>query len=265
MILASKKPMDDHESNLGGLMAYELAKETGKKISSIVVDPACVDEMDEISKLSGMPDITRKSILHTLNQKTIARRFAREMGKNYEDINVIVAHIAGGTSVGAHCKGKIIDVNNGLIGDGPMSAERSGSVPAGDLVEMCFSGKFSREEINKKLKGKGGLLGYLGTCDHHEIEKRIEKKDKKAELVFSALAYQTAKEIGSLSTVLKGEIDGILLTGDLAYSSYLINAITERIKHLGVVRVYPGEDEMEALAMYGYMVLDKEIEAKEYK
>jgi len=265
MIQDTNKPMGDHESNLGGILAYELAKEAGKDINSIIVDPACVDEMEDISKLSGMPEIPRKSILHTLNQKTVARRFSREIGKNYEDINIIIAHIGNGTSVGAHRKGKIIDVNNGLIGDGPMSAERSGSVPSGDLVEMCFSGKYSKEEIIDKLKNNGGLLGYLGTADIHEIEKRIEKGDKKAELVFSAIAYQTAKEIGGLSTVLKGEIDGILLTGDLSHSNFLINAITDRIKHLGVVRVYPGEDEMEALAMYGYMVLDKEIEAKEYK
>jgi butyrate kinase len=265
MIQDTKKPMGDHESNLGGIIAYALAKEAGKKTFSIIVDPACVDEMEDISKLSGLPEITRKSILHTLNQKITARRFAREIGKNYEDINIIVAHIGNGTSVGAHRKGKIIDVNNGLIGDGPMSSERTGGLPAGDLVELCFSGKFSKEDIVDKLKNNGGVLAYLGTTDFHEIEKRIEKGDKKAELVLSAVGCQTAKEIGGLSTVLKGEIDGILLTGDMAYSNFLINSITDRIKHLGVVRVYPGEDEMEALAMYGYMVLDKEIEAKEYK
>jgi len=265
MILDTHHPMGEHESNIGGLIAYEIAKESHNDTFAIIVDPACVDEMEDISKISGMPEIPRKSMMHTLNQRTVARKFAREIGKNYTDINVIVAHISRGTSVGAHRKGEIIDVNNGLIGDGPMSAERSGSVPAGDLVELCFSGKFSKNEIINKLKHKGGLVAYLGTNDYHEIEKKIEQGDKYAELVFSAVAYQTAKEIGGLSTVLKGEIDGILLTGELAYSNFLINAITESIKHLGLVRVYPGEDEMDALAMHGYMVLDGEIEVKKYK
>jgi len=221
--------------------------------------------MDDISKISGFPEIPRRSVMHTLNQRTVARRFAREIGKNYEDINVIVAHFGDGISVGAHKKGKIIDVNNGLIGDGPMSTERSGSVPAGDLVELCFSGKYTKEEIFSKLKGKGGVFAYLGIKDIHEIEKKIGQGDKNAELIFSAVAYQTAKEIGGLSTTLLGEIDGILLTGELAYSGFLMNAITAHIKHLGMVRIYPGEDEMESLAMHGYMVLDGEIEAQDYK
>ena len=265
MIRDTKKPMGEHESNLGGIISYALAKEALKDAIAIIVDPNCVDEMEKISKISGMPEITRKSMLHTLNQRTVARKFAREMGKDYEDINVIVAHIGRGTSVGVHRKGKIIDVNNGLIGDGPMSAERSGGMPAGDLVELCFSGKYTKDEIIDKLKNKGGLIAYLGTNDCYEIEKRIEQGDTNAKLIFSALAYQTAKEIGGASTTLMGELDGILLTGELAHSNFIINAVTERIKHLGLVRVYPGEDEMEALAMYGYMVLDGEIETKEYK
>ncbi len=265
MIRDIMNPMDDHESNLGGIIAYEIAKDVGRDIHAIIADPASVDEMDEIAKISGMPDIQRKSFLHTLNQRTIARNFVREIGKDYEEINVIVAHIGKSISVGAHKKGKIIDVNNGLIGDGPMTTERSGTVPGGDLVELCYSGKFTKEEILKKMKGEGGAYAYLGTADCFEIEKRIEKGDKKAELIYSAIAYQVAKEIGALSTVLKGEIDGILITGQLAYSNFLINHITERIKHIGLVRVYPGDDEMDNYAMYGYMILAGEIEAKEYK
>ena len=265
MIRDTKNPMAEHEANLGGMLGYELIKESNINSIAIIVDPACVDEMEEISKISGMPEIPRKSMLHTLNQRTVARKFALENGKIYEDINVIVAHLGKGISIGAHKKGRIIDVNNGLVGDGPMSAERSGGVPSGDLVELCFSGKYSKEEIIDKLKGKGGLAAYIGITDFQEIEKEIEKGNKHFELIFSAIAYQVAKEIGGLSTVLNGEIDGILLTGELSYSDFLINKITESVTHLGTVRAYPGEDEMEALAMYGYMVLDNEIEAKEYK
>ena len=265
MLRDSLKPMGEHESNLGGIIAYDMAKEAGKDAKAIIIDPACVDEMEEIAKISGIPEIKRKSILHALNQRTVARNFVREIGKNYEDINVIVAHLGKSISIGVHQKGRIIDVNNGLIGDGPMTTERSGSVPCGDLVEMCFSGKYSREDILKKLNGGGGILAYLGTNNWFEVEKRIESGDRQAELVFRAMAYQIAKEIGAMSTVLKGEIDGILITGEIAHCNYMINAITERIHHLGMVRVYPGEDEMEAQAMYAYMVLTGEIEAKEYK
>lgn len=265
MIKDIRHPMGEHESNLGGILAYEVAKKIGKKIPSIIIDPISVDEMDEIAKISGMPEIQRKSILHTLNQRIIARNFVREIGHTYEEVNLIVAHIGRGISVGAHQKGKIIDVNNGLIGDGPMTTERSGTVPGGELVDLCFSGKYTKEQIIKKMKGEGGVYAYIGKNNFYEIEKLIEKGDKKVALVFSAVAYQTAKEIGALSTVLKGEIDGILITGDLAYSKFIIDELTSRIRHLGLIRIYPGEDDIDAYAMYGYMVLAGEIEAKEYK
>ena len=220
--------------------------------------------MEDIARISGIPELPRKSLLHALNQRAVARKYAKELGKAYEDINVIVCHMGGGISVGSHCKGRIVDVNNGLNGDGPMSPERSGSVPVGQLVELCFSGQFTKAEIMKKIKGKGGLVAYLGTSDAIAIEKRIEEGDKQAGLVYSAMAYQVAKEIGSFSTVLKGEVDGIILTGGLAYGNEFINEISERIKHLGTIRVYPGEGEMEALAMNGFMALSGEIEVKDY-
>lgn len=264
MLKDTLDPMVEHESNLGGMLAYGIAKETGNEIPSIIVDPACVDEMDEVYKISGFPEVPRRSILHTLNQRTIARNYAREIGKNYEDINVIVANISQGISVGAHKKGKIIDVNNGLIGDGPMSTERSGSVPASGLVDLCFSGKYTKQQIKCKLKGEGGAYAYLGSRNYIEIEKKIEDGDAYAALIYSAIAAQVAKEIGGLTTSLKGEIDGILITGELAHSNLLVTQITEKINHLGTVRNYPGEEEMEALAMHGYMVLDNEIEVKEY-
>lgn len=264
MIHDIHNPMGHHESNLGGLIAFELAKEIGESVKAIIVDPTCVDEMQEIARISGMPELPRRSFLHALNQRAVARTYARDIGQKYEDINVIVSHMGGGVSVGAHLKGRIVDVNNGLNGDGPMSPERSGSLPVGQLVELCFSGKFSKEEILKKIKGKGGFVAYLGTSDAIDIEKRIEAGDDYAKLIYSAMAYQVAKEIGALSTVMKGEVDGILLTGGLAYSNMMIQEICDRVKHLGPVKVYPGEGEMEALALNGYMVLNNEIEVKEY-
>lgn len=264
MIYDIHHPMGEHESNLGGLIAYEIAKEIGHDVIAIIVDPTCVDEMDEIARISGMPELPRKSFLHTLNQRAVARFFARDNGLHYEEINVIVAHMGGGISVGAHHKGRIIDVNNGLNGDGPMSPERSGGLPVGQLVELCFSGKYTKSEILKKIKGKGGLCAYLGTSDAIDIEKRVEDGDPLAKLIYSAMAYQVAKEIGALSTVLKGEVDGILLTGGIAYSTIIADEITERVKHLGPVRIYPGEGEMEALALNGLLVLNGEVEVKEY-
>ena len=264
MLKDVQNPMGEHESNLGGVIAYALSKEIEKDITAIIVDPTCVDEMEPIARISGMPELPRRSFLHTLNQRAIGRKFAKEINKNYEDINVIVVHMGGGISAGAHCKGRIIDVNNGLNGDGPMSPERSGGLPVGQLVDLCFSGKFNRNELMKKIKGNGGLFAYLGTCDAVEIEKRIEKGDENAQLIYDAMCYQVAKEIGGLSTVLKGDVEGILLTGGLAYSKMIVDYITERVKHIAPVKSYPGEGEMEALALNGYLVLTDEIEVKDY-
>ncbi len=264
MLRDIRNPMGEHESNLGGIIAYELAKEAGHDKMAIIVDPTCVDEMEDISRISGMPELPRRSFLHALNQKAIARKYAKELKLKYEDVNVIVAHMGGGISVGAHYKGRVIDVNNGLNGDGPMSPERSGGVPVGQLVELCFSGQYSKEEIMKKIKGRGGLSAYLGTNDAIDIEKRIKEGDAHAKLVYNAMSYQVAKEIGALSTVLKGKVDGILLTGGLAFGSMITDEISERVAHLAPVKVYPGEGEMEALAMNAYMVLNNEIDVKEY-
>ena len=264
MIRDIKNPLREHESNLGGLLAFEIAKEIGPKIKAIVVDPTYVDEMDDVARISGVPELPRRSLMNALNQRAVAQNFAKQIGANYKDVNLIVAHMGRGISVGAHSQGRIIDVNNWLNGDGPMSPERSGGVPPGQLVELCFSGKFPKQEILKKLKGKGGLIGYLETSDASEIEKRIENGDKQAELVYSAMSYQIAKEIGALSTVLKGEVDGILLTGGLAYSNVIVDDITMRVRHIGPVRVYPGDGEMEFLAMNGYHALIGEVDVNEY-
>ena len=264
LITDIRQPMGEHESNLGGVIAYEFAKEIGGDAFAMIVDPTCVDEMEDIARISGMPEAPRRSFLHALNQKATARRFAKENNIKYEDINVIVAHMGGGISVGAHKKGKVIDVNNGLNGDGPMTPERSGGVPAGQLIDLCFSGNYTHEQIKQKIKGKGGLFAYLGTSDAIEVEDRIKNGDEYAKLIYMTIAYQVAKEIGSLSTVLKGDVDGILLTGGLAYGTILTDDISDRVKHLGVVKIYPGEGEMEAMAMNAYLVFAGEIELKDY-
>jgi len=260
-----RHPVGEHESNLGGLIAFEIAKEIDHDVKAIIVDPICVDEMEEIARISGMPELPRKSIFHALNQRAVARTFANEIGKKYNEINVIVAHMGGGVSVGIHKKGRVIDVNNGLNGEGPMTPERTGSLPVGQLVELCYSGKYTKQEMMKKVKGMGGFCAYLGTNDVPGIEKMIHEGDQYAKLIFEAMAYQVAKEIGAATTVLEGEFDAILLTGGVAYSTMMTNSIIKRIKHLGPIRIFPGEGEMEALAMNGYLVLQNEIEVKEYE
>ncbi|HDQ15149.1 MAG TPA: butyrate kinase [Sediminispirochaeta sp.] len=252
-----------HASNLGGLIAHEIAEASGAP--SLIADPVVVDELHELARLSGHPELPRMSIFHALNQKAVARRAAEELGQSYEETSFIVAHMGGGVSVGAHKNGRVIDVNNALNGEGPFSPERSGTLPAGQLVELCFSGTYEKKQIMKMLKGQGGFMAYLGTADGREVEERASGGDKEAQLVFEAMAYQVAKEIGALSTVLRGRIDGIILTGGLAYSEHLNEMIKERVAHLGKVLVYPGEGEIEALRDAALRVLRNETKAQEYE
>ena len=251
-----------HASNLGGILASEIAG--GLNIPSFIVDPVVVDELAPIARISGVSLINRKSIFHALNQKAVARRYAKQVDKKYEDLRLIVTHMGGGITVGAHVQGKVIDVNNGLHGDGPFSPERAGTVPIGDLVELCFSGKYFRNEVMKSLVGEGGLVGYLGTNDAVLVEQRIVAGDEKAKLVYDAMAYQIAKEIGSAASVLEGKIDAIILTGGLAYGTEFIELITSKIGWISEVLVYPGEDELQALAEGAIRVLSGEEQAKNY-
>lgn len=258
-----KGVLGEHASNLGGMIANEIASQLN--IPSFIVDPVVVDEMEDVARISGMPEIERKSIFHALNQKAVARRAAKDMGKEYNQVNFIVAHLGGGISVGAHQKGRVIDVNNALDGEGPFSPERSGGLPVGDLAKLCFSGKYSHGEIKKMITGKGGLVAYLGTNDGRDVTKMISEGNKEAELVFEAMAYQVAKEIGSCAAVLSGNVDAILITGGLAYGETLVNWIKKRVEFISQVLVYPGEDEMIALAEGGLRVLRGEEKAQEYK
>ncbi|MDR3596059.1 butyrate kinase [Clostridium sp.] len=253
----------EHASNLGAIIAKEIANSIGKP--AFIVDPVVVDEMEEIARLSGIPELPRKSIFHALNQKAVAKRYAQEFCLNYEDVNVIVAHMGGGVSVGAHQKGKIIDVNNALDGDGAFSPERSGGVPAGDLARMCFSGKYTLEEILKKITGKGGFVAYFNTNDARIVENASLEGNPKAKLIYDAMGYQVAKEIGAAAAVLNGQVDVIILTGGMAYAKPMINFLKEKVAFIAPIIVYPGEDEMLALAQGAIRVLNGEEEIKEYK
>ncbi|MDS0528488.1 butyrate kinase [Clostridium sp. SHJSY1] len=252
----------EHASNLGAIIANVIATSIGK--SAYIVDPVVVDEMEELARVSGIPEISRKSIFHALNQKAVAKRYAKENSKNYEDINIIVAHMGGGVSVGAHKKGKIVDVNNALDGEGAFSPERSGGVPSGDLARMCFSGKYTLEEILKKITGKGGFVAYLDTNDARIVEDAAIEGHPKAKLIHDAMGYQVAKDIGAAAVVLDGKVDAIILTGGMAYGKPIVNLIKGKVSFIAPVVVYPGEDEMLALAQGVIRVLDGEEEVKEY-
>lgn len=235
-----------HPINVGGLIAYDLGN--AFDIPVLTADPPMTDELCTSARYSGIPQISRQSSFHALNQKATGRKIAAELGKRYDEINLIVAHLGGGISVGAHRRGKIIDVNNALDGDGPFSPERAGSLPAGDLVKLCFSGQYTQAQVLKLLTGGGGLFAYLGTTSAIEIEKRIAEGDAKAAEVYEAMAYQVAKEIGACAAVLEGRIDAIALTGSLVYSKTLLNSIKAKVSFLAPIHLNPGENEMEALA-----------------
>lgn len=252
-----------HASNLGGIIAHEIAESLN--IPAYIVDPVIVDEFDEVARISGMPEIKRKSIFHALNQKAMGRRYAKENGKKYEDLNLIIAHMGGGISVGAHKKGRVVDSNNALDSEGPFSPDRSGGVPVGDLVRLCYSGKYTCEEMLKKVTGKGGYVAYLNTNDAKNVEERAAAGDKKAQLIQDAMAYQISKEIGICAVVLEGKVDAIILTGGIAYGKAIVNYIKGKVKFIAPVVVYPGEDELLALAQGGLRVLNGEERAKEYK
>lgn len=251
-----------HASNLGGIIANEFSKELN--IPAFIVDPVVVDEMMPVARVSGLADIERRSIFHALNQKAIARRYADEIGKKYSDLNLIVAHMGGGVSIGAHEKGCVVDVANALDGEGPFSPERSGSIPIGSLVDMCYSGKYTIYDMKKKITGKGGLVSYLDTNDVRDVEAMVENGDEKAITVYKAMAYQIAKDIGAGATVLAGKVDAILLTGGIAYSKKFTDLIAERVNFIANVKVYPGEDEMIALALGGLRVMRGEEVAQNY-
>ncbi len=254
----------EHASNLGGLIAYEISKEFPNS-KAYIADPVVVDELQDIARLTGHPDIKRVSIFHALNQKAMARTYAQSCGMNYDDLNLIIAHLGGGISIGAHKKGKVIDVNNALDGEGPFSPERSGSLPSGALADFCFENGLSQKEVKKMIAGKGGLMAYTGSNNAHMLEDKARRGDKKARLIQKAMGYQISKEIGARAAVLSGEVHAIILTGGISHNPDLTGFIKEHVSFIAPVFVYPGEDEMRALAMNGTMLMKGTIHAKEYK
>ncbi len=251
-----------HASGLGAPIAHEIA--AGLDIPSFVVDPTVVDELQPAARYSGHPLLPRHSIFHALNQKAVAKRYAAESGKKYEELRLIVCHMGGGISVGAHLHGRVVDVQNSLNGDGPFSPERTGTVPAGQLAELCFSGRYTLQEVQKLIAGRGGMVAYTGTTDMVELTKRAKTEPEIAEIM-DAFHYQIAKEIGAMAAALEGQVDAILLTGGIAYGQETVEALKKRIGWIAPVVVYPGEDELLALAQGTLRVLRGQEEAKTYQ
>lgn len=261
-------PMGEHASNLGGLIAADLAAEvstqTGRKVGAYIADPVVVDELEPVARIAGHPAFERVSIFHALNQKAIARRYALNIGKPYEALNLVIAHLGGGVTVGAHHKGRVIDVNNGLDGEGPLSPERSGTLPVGQLVKLCFSGKYTECEVKQMIKGKGGMVAHLGTNDALDIENRAIAGDAKAKIIYDAMCYNIGKSIGAMAAVLHGEVDAVIVTGGMARSKYIADYLKQMVGFVAPVEIYGGEDEMGALALNALAVLRGERNAKEY-
>ena len=253
----------EHASNLGAIIANELAQEVGG-IKALIADPVVVDELEPVARISGHVAFPRISIFHALNQKAIAKLYAKDNGKNYNDLNIIVAHLGGGVSVGIHSKGKVIDVNDALRGEGPFSPERSGGLPAASVVDACFSGKYTEKQIRKMISGEGGVVSYLGTNSFMDVENRVNAGDPEAILISEAFAYQLAKEIGAMATVVSGKVDAIIITGGIAYNKDLMEKVKEKVCFIAPVSIYPGEDEMGALAGNGLAVLNGTEEVKVY-
>ena len=251
-----------HASNLGGILAREIADSIG--VPSFIVDPVVVDEMCDIARYSGVPELPRTSVFHALNQKAVAKRYAKETGKAYDTLNLIVVHMGGGVSVGAHLNGRIIDVFNALDGDGAFSPERAGGAPVGALITMCFSGQYTEKEVYKKFVGNGGFNAYLGTNDMRDVEKMVNEGDAKAKEIRDAFVFQVSKDIGSMATVLNGKIDQIVVTGGIAYDKGVVAGLKERCEWIAPFTIYPGEDELLALVQGGLRVVNGEEEAMKY-
>ena len=251
-----------HASNLGGILAKEIADSIG--VPSYIVDPVVVDELEPVSRYSGVPELPRTSVFHALNQKAVAKRYAKETGRAYDSLNLVVVHMGGGVSVGAHRQGRVVDVFNALDGDGAFSPERAGAVQSGALIKLCFSGKYTEKEVYKKFVGNGGFNAYCGTNDMRDVEKMVQGGDAKAAEVREAFITQVAKDIGAMACVLKGKVDQIIVTGGIAYDKVVVAGLKEKAEWIAPMTVYPGEDELLALVQGGLRVLNGEEKAMVY-
>lgn len=271
MVQAMHESPRDHACNLGSLIARDIAAYI-PGCRAFIADPGIVDEMDEIARITGSPIMPRITTWHALNQRAIGRRFAADYSrqhpgqeKTYEEMDLIICHLGGGISIGAHQHGRCIDVNNAFDGEGPFSPERAGSLPSGSLIDLCYSGRYTKEELKKRISGKAGLAAHLGTVSIPEIEERIDEGDEHARLLLNAMIYQISKHIASLAPVLYGKVDAILLTGGIAYSDYVTSEIRKRVEFIAPVYVYPGEDELEALASNALRALHGKCEVQEFR
>ncbi len=254
----------EHASNLGGLIASNIASEI-RGCKAYIADPVVVDELSDVARVSGHPLLPKISIFHALNQKAISKIYAESEGKDYHNLRLIVAHLGGGVSVGAHLYGKVVDVNNALNGEGPFSPERSGTLPAYALAELCFSGKYTLADIKKIITGEGGVVAHLGTNSFNVVERKVSEGDVKYTLISDAFGYNVAKAIGAAAAALSGNVDAILLTGGVAYNSKLMDKIADMVKFIAPIKIYPGEDEMAALAMNGLDVLTGKVTPSVYQ
>lgn len=252
----------EHACNLGGLMAEELASGCG--CPALIADPEVVDEQMPEARITGLPELPHISIFHALNSKAVSRRYAESVGRNYEDMNLIIVHLGGGISVGAHCHGKVIDVNNALAGDGPFSPERAGTLPSDQLVELCFSGDYSRREIKKMLNGRGGLAAWLGTTDVADVAARAERGEQPYKKVLDAMLYSVSREVGARAVALRGKADAIILTGGIAHNGYCVNTIRDWVDWIAPVVVRAGEDELGSLADNAYRYLTDKVKPTKY-
>lgn len=258
----TERPLGQHACNLGPIIAYELAQKAG--IKAYTVDPATVNDMPEVARITGLPEIRRIPTFHALNTRAVARRYAESIGRDYEEMNVIVVHMGGGISIGAHKRGKVVDVNNCLDGDGPFSPERAGSIPTMQMAKLCYSGKFTLRQMSNHIAGEGGIFAYIGTNDMLEVARRRKEGDHQAIILTEAMAYNIGKWIGANAAVLRGKVDAIILTGGIAYDPFVCNCIKEMVSFIAPVEVIPGEDELEALAMNGLLALRGKLRPKIY-
>lgn len=265
MVYETYYALRKHACNLGCIIAYELAKQQQNGCKAYIADPVTVDELLPEARVSGSPLMPRLAIWHALNQRAIARRYASEIGSQYEDLNLIICHLGGGISIAAHQKGRAVDANNALDGEGPLSPERAGTLPVADLIHLCYSGRYTEDQLKKRVAGQAGLMAHLGTTDILQIMQQVEAGDAHAKLLIDAMIFHTAKAIAAESAVFSGQVDAILITGGMAHSKYITQGIASRVKFIAPVHLFPGEDEMEALALNALSVLRGECVAKEYE